>query len=217
MGGVGIDQDCRSSLEGLFVAGEDSGGVHGANRLGGNGVAESTVFGAIAGDVMARYVAGRTQPVINPRQVEEAIAQALQPMRQEGAENIFTIRREIEELMWDKGGVVRNGPDLEAALGALEQLSQRAEQAPVPNIKEYNMAWQEWLNVRSILTVARLTCHSALARKESRGSHYRSDYPERNDKEWLCNIRVQQGSGGTPRLWTEKVQFTRLRPEEAAE
>ena len=212
MGGVRIDQLCRSGLDGLFVAGEDSGGVHGANRLGGNGVAESTVFGALAGDAMAEFASDRSQPVMHGKQIDDAIGDAIQPMGRDGGENIHSIRKEIESLMWDKGGIVRSGLGLEEALASLEGLAQRAGAASVPAIKVYNMAWQEWLDVQSILTVAQLTCQSALARRESRGSHYRSDYPEPDDGNWLCNVLVQQDSGPSPRVWQEDVDFTRMRP-----
>ena len=212
MGGIRIDQWCRSGLDGLFVAGEDSGGVHGANRLGGNGVAESIVFGAIAGDAMAEFVVDRSQPTVDANQVERVINEAMEPMGREGGENIFSIRREVESLMWDEGGIVRSGPGLESLIASLEDLGLRAAQASVPSIPVYNQAWQEWLDVRSILTVAQLTCSSALARRESRGSHYRSDYPEPNDHDWLCNVLIQQSPEGRPRVWQEGVEFTRLRP-----
>ena len=212
MGGVRIDQLCRSGLDGLFVAGEDSGGVHGANRLGGNGVAESTVFGALAGDAMAEFASDRSQPVVHGKQIDDAIGDATLPMGRDGGENIHSIRKEIESLMWDKGGIVRSGLGLEEALVSLEELAQRAGTASVPAIKVYNMAWQEWLDVQSILTVAQLTCQSALARRESRGSHYRSDYPEPDDGNWLCNVMVQQDSEPRPRVWQEDVDFTRMRP-----
>ena len=122
MGGVRIDEYCRSGLDRLFVAGEDSGGVHGANRLGGNGVAESTVFGAIAGDAMAEFVVDRTLPAVDQREVEAAVIAAMGPFGGSGNENIFSIRQEIESLMWDKGGIVRNGPDLEAVIASLDEL-----------------------------------------------------------------------------------------------
>lgn len=215
MGGARIDRWCRSSLDGLFVAGEDSGGVHGANRLGGNGVAESTVFGAVAGDAMAEFVSSRPVFQLDSQQVEAAITEALQPLRLDTGEDIHGIRREIEELMWEKGGIARSGPGLEAAIAELDNLAERALRAPVPSIREYNLAWQEWLDVRNILTVARLTCHSALARRETRGCHYRTDFPSEDDQEWLCNILVQQDNG-EPRLWTEEVQFTRLSPGSGA-
>ncbi|MFQ6028555.1 MAG: FAD-binding protein [Dehalococcoidia bacterium] len=213
MGGSRIDTRCQSNLHSLFIAGEDSGGVHGANRLGGNGVAESTVFGTLAGDAMAEFVMHQPQPMIDANQIEEAMTDILQPLRNNGDENIFSLRREIEELMWDKGGIVRSAWGLTSALEELDQISQRASRAPMPPVLEYNLAWQEWLNVRSLLTVARLTCVSALARQESRGSHYRDDFPETDNRNWLCNVMVQQTPDGSPRVWTEAVQLTRLRPE----
>jgi succinate dehydrogenase / fumarate reductase flavoprotein subunit/fumarate reductase flavoprotein subunit len=82
----------------------------------------------------------------------------------------------------------------------------------VPPLREYNLAWQEWLNVQNILTVARLTCQSALARRESRGSHYRSDFPDTDNREWLCNILVRRDSDGAPEVWREEVKLTRLQP-----
>jgi succinate dehydrogenase / fumarate reductase flavoprotein subunit/fumarate reductase flavoprotein subunit len=216
MGGAVIDQSCRTGLEGLFVAGEDSGGVHGANRLGGNGVAESTVFGALAGDAMAEFVTGRPQPEPDPAQVKEAVTEAVRPLRQDDGplegENIHAIRREIEDLMWAQGGVVRDGPGLVSAIAGLDELGERAARAPVPPRRGYNLAWQEWLNVQNILTVARLTCRSALARRESRGSHYRGDYPETDNREWLCNILVRRDSDGAPEVWREEAKLTRLQP-----
>lgn len=213
MGGVQIDEHCRSGLDRLFVAGEDSGGVHGANRLGGNGVAESTVFGAIAGDAMAEFVVDRTLPAVSPRQVDSLVKDATRPFGESGSGNIFSIRQEVESLMWDKGGIVRDGPGLESVLASLQELGERAEAAPVPAVRQYNQAWQEWLDVRSLVSVAQVTVLSALARRESRGSHYRSDYPESNDHDWLCNVMIQQNSQGQARVWQDDVAFTRMRPE----
>ncbi len=219
MGGARIDTSCRTNLPGLFVAGEDSGGVHGANRLGGNGVAESLVFGTVAGDSMAQYVTDQPQPSLDPKQIEAAIAWAVQPVEAvaESAgdgENIFHIRQEIERLMWAKGGLVRDGTGLQEALVELSSLSERAERASVSPCREYNPGWHEWLNVQSLLTVAQMTCQSALVRNESRGSHYRSDYPDRNEIDWLCNILLRTKPDGTPDIWNEKVEFPRLSPKD---
>ena len=221
MGGARIDQTCRTNLEGLFVAGEDSGGIHGANRLGGNGVAESLVFGTLAGDAMAGFAAGRRQPGLDAGEIEAAINQAVRPFGIESGENIFGIRQEIEETMWADGGLVRSGPGLRKTLDRLAEIGERAKrspvsQSPVPQSKEYHPGWHEWLDVQSILTVARLTCESALAREESRGSHYRSDFPEPNDSEWLCNVLVQNGPDRDAKLWFDKVKFPRLEPTKAA-
>lgn len=213
MGGVQIDADCRTTVEGLFVAGEDSGGVHGANRLGGNGVAESTVFGARAGDAVADYARQRRRLRPDWAQVEAIIAAATESLGGPSEESIFGIRREVEELMWDSVGLVRNGNHLEQALESLETLAQRTSRAGVGGSREYNLGWHEHLNVRNIITVARLITRSALERSESRGSHYRSDFPETNDEEWLQNIVVRQRDSGTE-LWKEPVELTYLHPGE---
>jgi succinate dehydrogenase / fumarate reductase flavoprotein subunit/fumarate reductase flavoprotein subunit len=214
MGGARIDPWCRTNLEGLFVAGEDAGGVHGANRLGGNGVAESTVFGARAGDFVADYVKERGQPALREAQIEEATAEAIKPFSSEGGEDLFLLRRELEELMWEKVGVVRSGKELGEALEHLGVLWERAQHAPVKGDPRYNPQWQEYLNLRSLLTVARLTALSALSRTESRGSHYRTDFPERDDANWLRNICIQRDEAGEPRLWTEPVVLSRLTPDQ---
>ena len=211
MGGARIDSSCHTNVDGLFVAGEDSGGVHGANRLGGNGVAESTVFGARAGDAMAGYVRDASRSSISARQIKAAIDDALKPMTGSGGENIYAIRSEIEDLMWEKVGLVRDGAGMQSALDALGALAERHRRAVVPDIREYNLAWQEWLNVDSILTVARLTAVAALARTESRGSHYRTDYPEPDESTPPYNVLMQHSSDA-PKVWTEDVRLTKLQP-----
>ena len=163
MGGARIDNSCRTNLQGLFVAGEDAGGVHGANRLGGNGVAESLVFGTVAGESMAQYVTDQPQPNLDPKQIDADIAWALKPVGTNNStsvssENIFSIRLEIERLMWAKGGLVRDGAGLQEALDELANLSDKAEKASVTPVKEYNPGWHEWLNVQSLITVAQMTC-----------------------------------------------------------
>ncbi len=213
MGGARIDPSCRTNLDGLFVAGEDSGGVHGANRLGGNGVAESTVFGARAGDAMAEYVRSASRAPISANQVEAAVADALKPVSGGGDEDIYAIRSEIEDLMWDKVGLVRDGAGMQSAIDELDALAERHQRAAVPELREYNLAWQEWLNVGSILTVARLTTVSALARDESRGSHYRSDYPAPDESTPPYNVLMQK-DGDSPRVWNEDVRLTKMQPDD---
>jgi len=212
MGGVRMDGWGTTNLEGLFVAGEDAGGVHGANRLGGNGVAESTVFGARAGDRLADYVQGKSQPAVSPAQVKAIMEEVLRPLQKASGERIYAVRSEIEDLMWEQVGLVRHATGLRQALVKLAELTERLQRVAVPDFRGYNLAWGAWLDVRSILTVAKLTSLSALARTESRGSHYRSDYPEPDNVHWLCNIMVQREAGGEPRLWTERVKFSRLPP-----
>jgi succinate dehydrogenase/fumarate reductase flavoprotein subunit len=211
MGGVKIDTACRSNLDGLFVAGEDSAGVHGANRLGGNGVACSTVFGGIAGDSMAAYIAEKSTPEVADAQVYAVIASIMAPFDRPSGEDIFILRDELKELMWEKVGLVRHASDLESAQKGLAMLRERAQHVHVSGSPRLNAEWQEWLNLDSLLTVSDMIVASALQRKESRGAHYRSDYPEPDNSHYLQNIYVQRESEGM-RLWLESVQCTRLQP-----
>jgi succinate dehydrogenase/fumarate reductase flavoprotein subunit len=165
---------------------------------------------------MAGFASQRGQPILDHTEIETAITWSLQPFARETGGNIFGIRREIEELMWSHGGLVRSGPGLHQCLDQLGYIGERAAQAPVSGSREYHPGWQEWLNVQSILTVAQLTCESALARRESRGSHYRSDFPELGGADWLHNVLVQNPPGGEPKLWFNEVRFPRMDPPRAA-
>jgi len=212
MGGARIDPWCRTSLPGLLVAGEDAGGVHGANRLGGNGIAESTVFGGRAGQCAAEEALSRPPPATSPAALQEAITRALAPFSCHGSHSPFAVRRALQDLLWEKGGLVRTARGLQEALEGLDALAERLRHAPVPHHREVNLAWQAWLDTANMLTVARLLVESALLRTESRGSHYRADFPEPNDREWLRTICVQRMEGDASRLWTEPVPFTRVTP-----
>lgn len=211
MGGIKIDLTCKSSLERLFVAGEDSGGVHGANRLGGNGVADSIVFGGLAGEAMADYVLGRGLLPINPSQVERVVGSALRYLQGNG-ENIYEIRDEMRQLMWEKVGVIRHRRELKEAISELEKLKGRAEGISVVGGKEYNMEWNHALDLENQLMVSEMISRSALEREESRGSHFRRDYPETDDTRYLVNIFIQK-DGEEMRLWKRPVQLTIMKPE----
>jgi succinate dehydrogenase/fumarate reductase flavoprotein subunit len=213
MGGVRIDTDCFSGIPGLFVAGEDAGGVHGANRLGGNGVADSTVFGARAGDAVTEYITQVQNKKISKTQIEQLITETLQPLKNEKGENPFYLRDELKSLMWTKVGLVRVGSDLKEALAELEQLSERVKRCSVPGVKEYNLAWQETLNVKNMIHIAQMITQSALLRTESRGSHYRLDYPVTDNESWYRNIYMKR-QGNEIKTDIRDVKFTHLVPEE---
>jgi succinate dehydrogenase / fumarate reductase flavoprotein subunit/fumarate reductase flavoprotein subunit len=210
MGGVAMDVDCRTNLECLFVAGEDGGGVHGANRLGGNGVADSIVFGARAGDSMADFVVGRKLPAVSLTQMNEIAARWTQPLECSRGENVFQLRSELEDLMWQKVGVVRNGRDLSEAVAGLQELKARAENVAAPGEAASNPAWNEALNLSNLCVNAEMVARSALLRTESRGAHYREDYPG-SDPGWLRNIYIMPG-GEEMCFQSEPVKFTRLAP-----
>ena len=212
MGGVGIDLDCRSNLEGLFVAGEDAGGVHGANRLGGNGVADSIVFGARAGDAMAEYAGTVGLGGISPDRTRELWQYWAGPLDRGSGENPFELRRKLEDLMWEKVGLVRNGHDLKAAIETIGRLRKCAEDTESSDDTIYNSKWNEAINVINMTLVAEMIAGSALMREESRGAHYRSDYPA-PDPAWLRNIVIAPDQGEM-RFSVRPVEFMRLRPPE---
>jgi succinate dehydrogenase/fumarate reductase flavoprotein subunit len=213
MGGVIIDEDCRTAIPGLLVAGEDAGGVHGANRLGGNGVAESTVFGARAGDLAARLARERGHREPDPERVAASIARAGEPLRRERGESPFAVSSALKDAMWEDCGLVRDRAGLLRARERIDELTERAERIAVPGPPQVNYAWQEALDVRNQLTVARAIVAAALVREESRGAHYRADFPEQDDERWLRSIVVRQGADGQPELEPRPVALSRLRPE----
>jgi len=197
MGGVRIDADCRTNLEGLFAAGEDAGGAHGANRLGGNGVADSIVFGGRAGDAMADYVLGSDVPRAR------VDAERWSRTSRDRGESPFALRRELEDVMWESAGVVRSGARLRSALDRLAALGERAENARVDSLP----AWNTALDLGSLIDVGKMLARCALLRTESRGAHFREDYPH-PDPAWLKNIFIARDRDP----WCEPVAFTRLSP-----
>lgn len=213
MGGVVINGECRTRLDGLFAAGEDAGGVHGANRLGGNGVAESTVFGGIAGDVMAEFVVGRSCPEPRDGLLRGLIETMVAPLARPGHGDVYGVLRALREVMWAQVGLVREESGLRAALTELDRLDAMLTTVSVPRGLALNLAWQDWLNLKNQLAVARLIVVSALERRESRGAHWRCDFPEPAPEPWYV-VRVERGAEA-PRVWREPVVFTRKRPEPA--
>jgi succinate dehydrogenase / fumarate reductase flavoprotein subunit/fumarate reductase flavoprotein subunit len=212
MGGVVIDTDGATSVAGLFVAGEDAGGVHGANRLGGNGVAESIVYGARSGDGAAAVIADRALYLPSRESVEASLARACAPLGGSG-QHVANLSDRLKDVMWEHCGLVRTGAGLRNARGFIDVLEDEARTASVPSSPRYNVAWQQVLDLQNQLTAARLVVESALVREESRGAHYRSDYPQRNDAEWLRTVFVRASeSCEHVESTTRPVELTRLEP-----
>jgi succinate dehydrogenase / fumarate reductase flavoprotein subunit/fumarate reductase flavoprotein subunit len=210
MGGIRINRDCFTSLEGLFAAGEDACGVHGANRLGGNGVAESTVFGARAGDSVARWVTSVAADDPLPDQVRLAEATANEFLERQG-ESPWALREDLGKVTWEKVGIVRNGAKLKRALEELATLSERASKMGATGARTFNLTWQQALDVRNMLLGSELIARSALLRQDSRGAHYREDFPDTNNANWLKNIYISNNGAG-PKMWTEPIKLDRLKP-----
>jgi fumarate reductase flavoprotein subunit len=213
MGGVVIDPECRTAVEGLFAAGEDTGGVHGANRLGGNGVAESTVFGGLAGDVIAEFVEGRPAP--RPSAAWRSTAEALAaPFARPAGPALYGLLGELRDVMWDGAGLVRDGASLRAALAAIDRIETALDAVGVSGDPALNTAWQDWLSLRNQTVAARLIAASALERCESRGAHFRRDFPAPAAGAPMT-VRVRRGAGG-PAVTTAPVALTRASPGGAA-
>lgn len=216
MGGVLIDTDCRTAVSGLLVAGEDAGGAHGANRLGGNGVAESTVFGCRAGDAAARTARDRGHVRPDAAQVAASFARALRPLGRDRGPLPFPLTRELKDLMWEECGVVRSRAGLLHARELLASLAEAVEDVAVPGPAAFNPGWQEALDLRNQVSVARAVVESALLREETRGAHARADFPEQRDETWLRFIVVRHDADGEPRTGIRPVPLTRAAPTPAA-
>jgi succinate dehydrogenase flavoprotein subunit len=218
MGGVEFAADGRTSISGLFAAGEDTGGVHGANRLGGNGVANSTVFGAIAGDAMAAWTLGAPawrEPTAVA--LEEAEARARVPLGKPPGD-IEAIREALYEVMWSDVGILRNAAGLARARAKLGELRQALHGIGIAGGDlRYNLTWHDWLNLESLITVSGAICAAAEARTDSRGAHFREDHPETGDLATSAFSRVRlspspgQGEAGYSVSW-RAVEFSRVRP-----
>jgi succinate dehydrogenase flavoprotein subunit len=215
MGGIVIDPACRTAVEGLFAAGEDTGGVHGANRLGGNGVAESTVFGGLAGDAIAEFVAGRPPSRLDVAAVRPRLAALTAPFTRPGGAALYALQRELCDVMWEDAGLVRDGESLGRALAAIERIEAALESVGVSGDPALNTAWQDWLSLRNQTVAARLIVRSALERRESRGAHYRRDYPAPAAGQPFT-VRVRCEEAGVL-VSTAPVVFTRATPAGAPE
>jgi fumarate reductase flavoprotein subunit len=215
MGGVVFSADCSTALPGLFAAGEDTGGVHGANRLGGNGVANSTVFGGIAGDTMARWVP-REGAIEEPdtAALEAALALVHAPPGKPAA-TLSPIRDRLHATMWAKAGILRDARGLAEAAAELDALEGALDDVGVGDARGFNLAWQEWLNLRSLLLVSRAIVAAATAREESRGAHWREDFPATRAEAGglAATLARLDGRGGIGLAW-QPVAFTRVRPGE---
>jgi fumarate reductase flavoprotein subunit len=212
MGGVAFKTDCTTDLPGLFVAGEDSGGVHGANRLGGNGVANSTVFGGIAGDVMPGWVkANGAFRAPDQEAMDAAVARCRAPLGRKGGD-INSIREELYNVMWDDVGIVRDADSLKRADGLLDELDARLDATGVDNATlAFNLTWHDWMNLKNLVLVSKSIRFAAMARDDSRGAHFRADFPDVRDLEnsrYTC-VSWQDGRFASE---TRPVHFTRVKP-----
>ena len=198
MGGVRVDADTQmSNVPGLFAAGECAAGINGANRLGGNSLSDIIVFGKRAGEFAAQYAKRQEGAHIEARQVDEAARRALEPFdRGASGEGPYQVQYALQEMMQDLVGIVRNESEMQRALEGLGPLRERAGRSGVGGHREYNPGWHAALDLHSLLTVSEAITRSALERRESRGGHFRDDYPDKDKNFATVNFIVRKGSDG---------------------
>ena len=212
MGGVVFAPDCTTPLPRLYAAGEDTGGVHGANRLGGNGVANSTVFGGVAGDVMGMRTS-RSGALPEPDRVaiEAAYELAFAPLGRKGGD-LPAMREQLYDVMWNEVGVLRTAEGLSRGKAALDALTRDIADCGVGEAnRRYNLTWMDRLNLENLTLVSRAICAAAEFRRDSRGAHFREDFPQVSDLAASAYTRVRL-VGGEPRVESANVAFTRVRP-----
>ena len=199
MGGIRVDGDTQmSSIPGLFAAGECAAGINGSNRLGGNSLSDLLVFGKRAGEHAAGFVKQHKRADVDAGAVTRATDEALRPFEngQSGGENPYTVQSSLQEMMQSHVGIVRTEAEMQHALRELDELKARAAKAAVIGHREYNPGWHTAIDLENLLTVSEAIARSAIERKESRGGHFREDYPEKNPEYATFNVVTSKGADG---------------------
>ncbi|MEM7292676.1 MAG: FAD-dependent oxidoreductase [Pseudomonadota bacterium] len=215
MGGVVCDENTHTEIPGLFVAGEDSGGAHGANRLGGNGVANSTVYGGVAGEEIARFVT--SDGVLHDPdtgQVDAEIAAALQPFALPVG-NVNAVRDSLLDIMWDKIGVIRTGESVDQGAESLHDIKRQLLTTGVADTsRAFNLSWHDWLNLKNLIEISEVIAAAAQSRENSRGAHYREDFPDTGDLQssYFTEVRQLDGALEIARM---PVTFDIVKPGES--
>ena len=207
MGGIRVDGDSQmSNVPGLFAAGEAAAGLHGANRLGGNSLSDLIVFGKRAGEFAAAFARDHPAGRIDDEAVAAAAAEALAPFdRGASGENPYTIQHELQSMMQDLVGIVRTEAEMQEALDRLAKLHARAVQAGVQGNREYNAGWHTALDLPNLLLISEAITRAGLERKESRGAHFREDYPVKSEEYARFNIVIHKSSGGEMTLTRQTI------------
>ncbi len=207
MGGVRVDGDSQmSTVPGLFACGECAAGLHGANRLGGNSLSDLIVFGKRAGEYAANFAKSSGAVGVDATQVDTAAREALAPFdRDTTGEGPYQVQEALQETMQDLVGIVRAQEEMERALACIDVFKRRASQVGVRGNREYNPGWHTALDLKNLLTVSEAIARSALERKESRGGHFRDDYPDKDPAAGTYNLVVRKGADGAMQLSHEPI------------
>ncbi len=207
MGGIRVDADTQmSDVPGLFAAGECAAGLHGANRLGGNSLSDLLVFGKRAGEHAAKFAKANALGAVDTGQLASTERAALAPFEREGPENPYAVQYALQDTMQDLVGIVRQEAEMQVALAKIQELKARADRAAVAGNREYNNGWHTAIDLHNLLTVSEIIALSALERKESRGGHFRDDFPAKDENYGKFNIVVRRDSAGAPQIERVPIQ-----------
>jgi succinate dehydrogenase flavoprotein subunit len=192
-------------VPGLFAAGECAAGLHGANRLGGNSLSDLLVFGKRAGQYAASFAKENSLGKVNADDLQAAEQRALKPFEQEGSEGPFAVQHALQEMMQELVGIVRQEKEMLQALDGIQQLKARSDRVAIGGNREYNGSWHTAIDLHNLMTVSEIITRAALERKESRGAHFREDYPGKSDPFGKVNIVVKKGPDGEIQLKQESI------------
>ncbi len=207
MGGIRVDGETQmSSVPGLFAAGECAAGLHGANRLGGNSLSDLIVFGKRAGEFAAKFAKENDFAALDLTQVEAAEQEALEPFgRAAAAEGPYRVQYDLQDMMQSLVGIVRREDEMVRACDEVEKLKARAAKVVVHGHREYNPGWHTALDLKHLLTCAEAITRCSLDRKESRGGHFREDFPEKDAEAAKVNTVVWKAADGSMKLRREAI------------
>ncbi len=211
MGGVRVDPETQmSNVPGLFAAGEVAAGLHGANRLGGNSLSDLLVFGKRAGKFAAEFVQAHDEGQIHDSQIEDAAREALEPFDRAarataGSEGPYQVQNDLQEMMQSLVGIVRQEEEMVRALDGLGKLWERSRNVAVPGHREYNPGWHTAIDLKHLLTVSEAITRAAIERKESRGGHFRDDFPNKDATEGTMRIILRKAADGSMQVQREQI------------
>jgi succinate dehydrogenase / fumarate reductase, flavoprotein subunit len=201
MGGVRVDGDSQmTNVPGLFAAGEVACGLHGANRLGGNSLSDLVVFGKRAGEYAAKYARETQAAAPNGGEVSEGIKTALEPATRTTGENPYAVQHDLQNMMQELVGIVRREGEMQKAADGLKKLEDRARKVSAPGNRAYNPGWHTALDLPNLLTVSKAAIMAAIARKESRGGHFRDDFPDKKPEFAMFNFVLNRKPDGAMEL-----------------
>jgi succinate dehydrogenase / fumarate reductase flavoprotein subunit len=206
MGGVHVDPDKQMSrVPGLFAAGECAAGINGANRLGGNSLSDLLVFGKRAGEFAASFSKLNQHGKIDNDKIDLVARKAVAPFERNNGENPYQVQKDLQELMQDNVGIVRNESEMRSALERLKEFWQRANRAGVTGNREFNPGWHTALDLKNLLTVSEAITRAALERKESRGAQFREDYPNKDERFAKVNTMISKAPDGSMQIRLESL------------